>query len=219
MAKAKVQFVCQSCGAGFPKWSGNCPDCHEWNTLVETLYAPSKKNDRRAGGYAGANSQARAIGDIESENKSYFSSGYHELDRVLGDGVVNGSVVLIGGDPGIGKSTLLLQMLSHLGSTMPVLYITGEESLQQVSLRAGRAHLINDSNKKQLMLLAETQIEQVLAVAQQEQPRVMVVDSIQTVLPSCCLPRLVAFPRFANARPNWCALPSKPEPLYFWWGT
>ncbi len=180
MAKQKHSYNCQNCGSQFPQWSGHCPECNSWNSLIETLIA-KKPKDQRAGGYSGHAIQAQTLASIEETQEQRFSTGYTELDRVLGDGIVSGSVVLIGGDPGIGKSTLLLQMLAKLANQLPVLYVTGEESPQQVSLRAHRAQLINPQNEKNLKLLAETQIDHILDIAQKENPRVLVIDSIQTV--------------------------------------
>ena len=174
----KSVYVCAACGARHPKWAGQCPDCRAWNTLEETLERPAEARHPRFAGYAGetrASVQRLAAVQALGENKA--ASGIGELDRVLGGGLVPGSVVLIGGDPGVGKSTLLLQTLVGLSSRTPCLYVTGEESPQQVSLRARRLGLDGEA----LMLLAETAVERILAAAQRERPAVMVVDSIQTV--------------------------------------
>lgn len=179
MAKKKTVYACQKCGAITYKWHGQCPDCNEWNCLVETVEETPPAQNNRFIGYAGTQSQIYSLDSITTEEQARTSCGLSELDRVLGGGLVSGSVVLLGGDPGIGKSTLLLQTLSSLGlatQTSP-LYITGEESPQQVSLRAQRLGL----DVSQVKLLTETQIERIIQVTQKEKPRVMVVDSIQTV--------------------------------------
>lgn len=182
MAKDKTLYTCSECGAQFPKWAGRCADCGGWNTLMEVI-APAASGSRspRFTGYAGE-SVAQPLAVIESVVEARVASGFAELDRVLGGGVVQGSVILIGGDPGIGKSTLLLQTLVALaGGGLATLYVTGEESLQQVSLRARRLGLVTDAIAERLRLLTETQVERIIAVAQQERPQVIVVDSIQTI--------------------------------------
>ncbi len=175
MAKLKNIYACQSCGAQHPKWSGQCSGCGTWNTLVEETLQPT--THPRYQGYAIGEPEITNMADVTLQEETRFTSGVKELDRVLGGGLILGSAVLIGGDPGIGKSTLLLQAVCHLSQTMPVLYVTGEESLQQVTLRARRLGL----PEKNLLLLADTQVERILKLAQEEKPRVLVVDSIQTV--------------------------------------
>jgi DNA repair protein RadA/Sms len=179
MSKLKSVYVCNECGAQFPKWSGQCGDCGAWNTLQETLAAPPPPRPERAGGYSGFGVEA-AVHRLDQVNLSEdirLSTGISELDRVLGGGLVIGSVALIGGDPGIGKSTILLQTLAHLAQQHNTLYVSGEESPQQVSMRARRLELSRD----RLRLLPETCIENILAAAERERPQVMVIDSIQTV--------------------------------------
>jgi DNA repair protein RadA/Sms len=180
MAKQKIFYTCQACGARYPQWAGHCAECGAWNTLVEELSI--KTSSARSGqlsGYAGAasNTQVTPLHAVQLENINRFSSNTAELDRVLGGGIVLGSVVLIGGDPGIGKSTLLLQAMCELSLTHKALYVTGEESMQQVALRAHRLSL----PQQQLQLLPETNVERILAVAASVQPQVMVIDSIQTM--------------------------------------
>lgn len=175
MAKPKFTHACQACGAQFPKWSGQCGACDAWNTLVEEMSLPTKNS--RFQGYAAAESTITQMSDVSLNEEARIATGLKELDRVLGGGLVHGSVVLIGGDPGIGKSTLLLQTLCYLSQHCKVLYVTGEESLQQVTLRARRLGLPEDN----LLLLTDTQVERILTLAQQEKPRVVVVDSIQTM--------------------------------------
>jgi len=180
MAKAKILYSCSECAAEAPKWAGQCGDCGAWNTLVEITAAPvaSSRTTRYAGfaGQASGRLKIQHLGDVSPDDVARFKTGSEEFDRVLGGGLVPGSVVLLGGDPGIGKSTLLLQILTQLGELNP-LYITGEESLQQVSARAFRLGLKSD----ELRLLVETRVEDILNSAQIEKPRVMVVDSIQTM--------------------------------------
>jgi DNA repair protein RadA/Sms len=175
--KKKVTYICQSCGAMSPKWAGRCLECGEWDSLVETVEDTHSKKKPRFSGYTGNAAEICLLGEVETIAETRVSTGLGELDRVLGGGLVKGSVVLIGGDPGIGKSTLLLQTLAHL-QHLSALYVTGEESPQQVSLRAQRLGL---ENSEKLKLLTETQVERILELAGKEQPKVMVVDSIQTI--------------------------------------
>lgn len=173
MAKAKSVFQCQHCAAQYPKWAGQCSDCGAWNSLSETPVLPPSVRQQ---GYAGQiTASVTPLSEINSQEQRHLSTGNSELDRVLGGGIVAGSVILIGGDPGIGKSTLLLQTLTQI--QQPALYVTGEESLEQVRLRAERLGLPLTG----LKVLAATQIETILTLAQQERPSVMVIDSIQTI--------------------------------------
>ncbi|MDM8546172.1 DNA repair protein RadA [Candidatus Venteria ishoeyi] len=179
MAKIKTVYRCSACGASAPKWQGQCVECKEWNTLqeeqVETANTPQQA---RFAGYAGNAAEICLLKTVQAVAETRVHSGLEELDRVLGGGLVNGSVVLIGGDPGIGKSTLLLQTLSYLSASgQQPLYVTGEESPQQISLRAQRLGL----DSQDLRLLTETRIERILQLASKEQPKIMVIDSIQTV--------------------------------------
>ena len=178
MAKEKTLFSCTGCGAQAPKWAGQCGDCGAWNSMVEIVTTTVSTNPRFSG-YAGdaANTVVQRMADVECTDEVRISTGIAELDRVLGGGLVAGSVTLIGGDPGIGKSTLLSQTLAKLSDTMSVLYVTGEESKQQVSMRAQRLELPGD----ELRLLTETSVERMIAAARKESPQVMAVDSIQTV--------------------------------------
>jgi DNA repair protein RadA/Sms len=176
MSKTKITHACQSCGAQFPKWAGQCTGCGAWNTLVEEVKQTA--SHPRYQGYAIGEPEITQMSSITlQEEESRLATGLKELDRVLGGGLVLGSAVLLGGDPGIGKSTLLLQTLCHLSQDLKVLYVTGEESLQQVTLRARRLGLPEDK----LLLLADTQVERILKLAQKEGPAVLVVDSIQTM--------------------------------------
>lgn len=180
MARAKTRFVCQSCGSSFPKWQGKCDACGEWNTLQEEAVVETKTPPRggRSGGYAGvAAGQVQRLHEVDLHRDTVMPSGISEFDRVLGGGLVRGSVVLIGGDPGIGKSTLLLQTVHHLAQQVECLYVSGEESPRQIGLRAQRLGL----SREKIALYSETQIERILATAEAHQPQVLVVDSIQTL--------------------------------------
>jgi len=171
-------YACTACGAQSSKWVGQCPDCGAWNTLQESVAAPASAGGRFAGHSGGGEAATvRVLADVSGGQEVRLPTGLDELDRVLGGGLVAGSVVLIGGDPGIGKSTLLLQALASLSRQVPALYVSGEESAEQVSLRARRLGLSGD----RLRLLTETAVERILAHAANERPRVMVVDSIQTI--------------------------------------
>ncbi|MEF3192793.1 MAG: DNA repair protein RadA [Halothiobacillaceae bacterium] len=172
--KPKTQYVCAECGATSPKWAGQCSECGAWNSLTEQAVPTAQT--RRGGHYAGAEG-ARRLGEVKLEKTPRQATGLEELDRVLGGGLVPGSVILLGGDPGIGKSTLLLQTLIALQPTLPGLYVTGEESLEQVALRAQRLGL----EAADLQLLAETSVERIVQQAEALRPGVMVVDSIQTL--------------------------------------
>lgn len=181
MAKApKTAYVCSDCGAEYSKWMGQCKECYAWNTISEIRLVSakeSKKNDRFSG-YAGETSgKVQALSEISLQEVPRFSSGFNELDRVLGGGVVPGSAILIGGHPGAGKSTLLLQVMCGLSKEIPTLYVTGEESLQQVAMRANRLGL----PAEHLKMLSETSVEHICNIADQEKPQIMVIDSIQVM--------------------------------------
>jgi len=177
-ARAKTRFSCTRCGALTSKWMGQCPDCGEWNCLQEVLAGAPGAGSR--GGWAGPAGAAQVVdaSRVEARKESHQPTGIEELDRVLGGGLVAGSVVLIGGDPGIGKSTLLLQAAASLRDEgLAPLYVSGEESLSQVALRARRLGIRGEG----LKLLAETSVERIIAMAGVEKPGVLVVDSVQTV--------------------------------------
>ncbi|UCC55347.1 MAG: DNA repair protein RadA [Gammaproteobacteria bacterium] len=177
MAKAKTVYACSACGAQSPQWAGQCGDCGAWNTLSEVAAMATPSGGRLAG-YAGDETlSVTPLAAIQSGGETRSSTGLQELDRVLGGGLVSGSVVLIGGDPGIGKSTLLLQVLATLSDEMRALYVTGEESPEQISLRASRLGV----NGSELRLVSETSVENIIEVSRREKPRVMVLDSIQTL--------------------------------------
>lgn len=175
---SRAAYVCGECGASFSKWQGQCGECGAWNTLSEVAVETAAPAARR-GGWAGKIDPPKvtALKDVRHGEQARVSTGIGELDRVLGGGLADGAVVLVGGDPGIGKSTLLLQALARLAESMPVLYVTGEESLAQVAGRAVRLDLPLDN----LQALAETGIEKILEHSVAAQPRVIVADSVQTL--------------------------------------
>ncbi|WP_153111557.1 DNA repair protein RadA [Propionivibrio limicola] len=174
MAKTKNVFICADCGAASPKWQGQCPGCGAWNTLVESVAEVAASG--RFASLAGS-ARLQTLSEIEAREEDRLPTGIGEFDRALGGGLVAGGVVLIGGDPGIGKSTLLLQALTSLSAGSRVLYVSGEESGQQIALRARRLSL----DTQNLKLLAEINLEKILATLQAEKPQVAVIDSIQTL--------------------------------------
>ena len=179
MAKAKTIYSCTECGASEPKWQGQCPSCMAWNSLVESIEESGTSNNRYANKFEGlaASSQLQKISSIKAAEIERTPTGISEFDRVLGGGLVEGGVVLIGGDPGIGKSTLLLQVLCHLGKSAQAIYVSGEESPQQIAMRAKRLGL----DASEVELLAEINLEKILATLQTHKPNIAVIDSIQTV--------------------------------------
>lgn len=174
MAKAKTHYTCTECGASEPKWQGQCPSCQAWNTLVETV--PEAATQSRFASLA-PTAQLQKLADVEAQDVSRQATGIAEFDRVLGGGLVAGGVVLIGGDPGIGKSTLLLQTVCKVSQSLKSFYISGEESAQQIAMRAQRLGL----DASQVDVLAEINLEKISQVLQQHKPDVVVIDSIQTV--------------------------------------
>ena len=177
MAKSKTKYVCQACGGESPKWLGQCPGCHAWNTLEETIEQTTTAAGHRYAAMAGA-AQLQRLPQVQAKELERASTGVAEFDRVLGGGLVGGAVVLIGGDPGIGKSTLLLQALAAMSEHQRVLYVTGEESADQVALRARRLGLSHAN----VDLLAEIRLDVIETAFQQAPlPAVVVIDSIQTV--------------------------------------
>ncbi|MFG6157886.1 DNA repair protein RadA [Halomonas sp. 1390] len=187
MAKVKSAFVCTECGAEYRKWQGQCTSCQEWNTLSEVRLAPARPGAAAGGaasggpghgGYAGSLSREVVdLGSVDLSEVPRLSSTFEEFDRVLGGGLVPGSAVLLGGHPGAGKSTLLLQTACKLAQERSSIYVTGEESLSQVAMRAHRLQLPTQG----LKMLAETSVETILAVAERERPEVLIIDSIQTM--------------------------------------
>jgi len=182
LAKSKTQYVCSECGADYSKWQGQCTECKAWNTLKEFREAtgaaarqPNFTDNRQ--GFAGSRSQIQKLSDVDLAEQARIATGMSEFDRVLGGGLVGGSAVLIGGHPGAGKSTLLLQTLCHLARQLPVLYVSGEESVQQIALRAKRLNLPMD----ELSILAETSVASITETAKEVAPKILVIDSIQVM--------------------------------------
>ena len=179
MAKPKTVYGCTECGGHTSKWQGQCPHCSAWNTLIEGVAEAPGASHRFAS--LAASTPVRALADIDATEVPRFSSGIEEFDRVLGGGMVAGAVVLIGGDPGIGKSTLLLQAMSVLSMTRRTLYVSGEESGAQIALRARRLAGEESGWGAALRLLAEINLEKIQAAITSERPDVAVIDSIQTL--------------------------------------
>ena len=174
MAKNKVVYFCTECGAESPKWQGKCPSCGAWNTMTEHIERPSPVGRTKQSFMPGS---AKLLREVSCEGRSRFSTGLGELDRVLGGGAVAGSLVLIGGAPGIGKSTLLLQICNSLCASGKVLYVSGEESEQQIKMRSERIGVAADG----LYLLAETRLSDILDAVEELKPDILIVDSIQTL--------------------------------------
>jgi len=176
MAKTKIEFVCRECGASHYQWAGQCLECKAWNTLEEVVISqvtssrPESLKDLPA-------SKVQNLSEITTENNTRLTTGLSELDRTLGGGLVDGSVVLIGGDPGIGKSTLILQALAAINQSNTTLYVSGEESAEQVSERAIRLGI-----KEDILFISETHLEKILKISKEVQPKVIVIDSIQTMV-------------------------------------
>lgn len=178
MAKKKTSFQCSACGYETPRWMGKCPECGAWNTLEETLPAPEAPQAKANKRPAGTGGEAAFLKDIESGRQVYLSSGLPELDRVLGGGVVEGALILVGGDPGIGKSTLLLQLCGRMAAMgRRVLYVSGEESARQIKLRAQRLQ----EGSGDVLVLAENAMDAVEDKLKSIQPEICVIDSIQTM--------------------------------------
>jgi DNA repair protein RadA/Sms len=176
MAKTKIEFVCRDCGSSHHQWAGQCLDCKEWNTLEEVVISqatsskPESLKDLPA-------SKVQNLSEIKSQNNNRLSTGLSELDRTLGGGLVDGSVVLIGGDPGIGKSTLILQAIASINASNTTLYVSGEESAEQVSDRAIRLGI-----KEDILFIGETHLEKIIKISKDTRPKVIVIDSIQTMV-------------------------------------
>ena len=176
MAKTKIEFVCRECGSSHHQWAGQCLDCKEWNTLEEVIISqatsskPESLKDLPS-------SKVQNLSEIKSQNNHRLSTGLSELDRTLGGGLVDGSVVLIGGDPGIGKSTLILQAIAAISVSSTTLYVSGEESAEQVSDRAIRLGI-----KEDILFIGETHLEKIIKISKDTRPKVIVIDSIQTMV-------------------------------------
>lgn len=177
--KRKISYICSECGYKSPKWLGKCPGCGNWNSLIETPEDPpvSSSSTPHTSASKSLVNKPQPINEVEYENGSRFSTGMRELDRVLGGGVVKGELILVGGDPGIGKSTLLLQICENAGKTNKILYVSGEESASQIKIRAERLG-VHTSN---LLLMSETDVETILSAITDTRPDIVIIDSIQTM--------------------------------------
>ena len=174
--KSKTVFICKQCGNETPRWQGQCPACGAWNSIIE--FEDKKTPAAKAAGRSGLSRSApKKLKEVTGEQEIRFSTGMHELDRVLGGGGVRGSLILVGGAPGIGKSTLLLQICAYLGKTLRILYVSGEESEKQIKLRADRLQVASD----ELYILSETDLTEILSAVDEVQPDILIADSIQTL--------------------------------------
>ncbi|WP_316607318.1 DNA repair protein RadA [uncultured Ruminococcus sp.] len=177
MAKIKSVYICSECGYESPKWYGKCPSCGEWNTMNEEIKDTSKVSTAAARSHATAYAPPVHISEISTTDEIRYQTGSKELDRVMGGGIVKGSLILLGGDPGIGKSTILLQICEHLGRNLKILYVSGEESKRQLKLRADRLGVNSDN----LYILTQTDVELVCETIRQDKPDIVMIDSIQTM--------------------------------------
>ncbi len=175
--KSKIIYQCAECGYESPKWTGKCPECGAWNSMQETVSEPVPPQRNTAARASGAFSRAVSINEINTDDEHRYHTGLSELDRVLGGGIVKGSLVLISGDPGIGKSTMLLQICEYLGKELRILYVSGEESTRQIKLRAARLGVQSPN----LMILTETDVQYVVEEIRTEKPDLVMIDSIQTM--------------------------------------
>ncbi len=175
--KQKTVFMCTECGTETPKWNGKCPGCGAWNTMVEETSVTSSKKNLHTAGFSMNSEPPKNLSEITVDEETRISTGLSEFDRVLGGGIVPGSLVLIGGDPGIGKSTLLLQICRHLGESKKILYVSGEESQRQIKLRADRLSVTSDN----LRLYTETNMELITECIFKENPDILIIDSVQTM--------------------------------------
>ncbi|MBQ1451339.1 MAG: AAA family ATPase, partial [Clostridia bacterium] len=176
--KSKTLFVCNSCGYENPKWYGRCPQCGEWDTFEECVIADEPASVAKLRSNSGRRGLAQQISDIKADGEHRYKTGISEFDRVLGGGIVKGSLVLLSGDPGIGKSTILLQVCQHLGETLKILYVSGEESAHQIKLRADRLGVTSPN----LFVMAETDVEIICEHIKTDKPDLVIIDSIQTVM-------------------------------------
>ncbi len=174
MAKSKSLYICSQCGYETAKWYGCCPGCGEWNTMEEELRTPQQQKSSKS---ASKSATAQTIGEIDVDDEIRFRTGMDELDRVLGGGIVKGSLVLLSGDPGIGKSTILLQICEFLGKNLRILYVSGEESARQIKLRANRLNVSTDN----LYIMCHTDVESIVEYIKSDKPDLVIVDSIQTM--------------------------------------
>lgn len=177
--KSKTTYICNECGYQSPKWMGKCPGCNSWNTMEETIVADKKTSAARTAAASGVSAavKPKKIGDVQAGSETRYKTGFKELDRVLGGGIVKGSLILVGGDPGIGKSTLLLQICQKAGEEKKILYVSGEESEGQIKMRAERLGVTCES----LYLISETDVETIIECINGVKPDIVIIDSIQTM--------------------------------------
>lgn len=173
-AKAKTIYICSACGHESAKWYGCCPSCNEWNTMEEDLRTPQQQKTSKT---VSKSVIAQTINEIDTDDEIRFKTGMSELDRVLGGGIVKGSLVLLSGDPGIGKSTILLQICEYLGKNLKILYVSGEESARQIKLRANRLRVSTEN----LLIMTQTDVESIIEYIKSSKPDLVIVDSIQTM--------------------------------------
>lgn len=173
-AKAKTIYICSACGHESAKWYGCCPSCNEWNTMEEDLRTPQQQKNSKT---VSKSVFAQTINEIDTDDEIRFKTGMSELDRVLGGGIVKGSLVLLSGDPGIGKSTILLQICEYLGKNLKILYVSGEESARQIKLRANRLRVSTEN----LLIMTQTDVESIIEYIKSSKPDLVIVDSIQTM--------------------------------------
>src|SRR5580700_10015926 len=214
MPKSKEVFICQNCGAASPKWQGQCPGCGEWNTFLAEVSSPNPRKSARLANPARADVSTTLAAEAHMEQPR-LATGSAELDRVLGGGLVPGSVTLIGGDPGIGKSTLMLQAAAALNASGAVLYATGEESVKQVALRARRLGLEAATAR----LIAATCVEDIVGAATTLSAHVLSSTPSKPCIPIGWRLRPAPCRNCASARRNWCASRSRAEPRCCWWDT
>ncbi len=174
MAKSKSLYICSECGYETPKWYGCCPGCGEWNTMEEEIRTSQQQKNSKS---VSKSVFAQTIGEIDVDDEIRFKTGMQELDRVLGGGIVKGSLVLLSGDPGIGKSTILLQICEFLGKKLRILYVSGEESARQIKLRANRLNVTTEN----LSIMCQTDVEGIVEFIKTDKPDLVIVDSIQTM--------------------------------------
>ncbi|MBR6647163.1 MAG: DNA repair protein RadA, partial [Clostridia bacterium] len=172
--KTKSLYICNECGHESAKWYGCCPACGEWNTMEEEIRTPQQQKASKS---VGANLTAQTVNDIDADDEIRFKTGMAELDRVLGGGIVKGSLVLLSGDPGIGKSTILLQICEYIGKKFRILYVSGEESARQIKLRANRLGVTTEN----LFIMCHTDVERIIEYVKSDKPDLVIVDSIQTM--------------------------------------
>ncbi|MBR6511970.1 MAG: DNA repair protein RadA, partial [Clostridia bacterium] len=178
MSKVRSMFVCSACGYENPKWYGRCPQCGEWDTFEERVINDEPASIAKLKSNSGKRGNALRISEIQADGEQRYKTGLSEFDRVLGGGIVKGSLVLLSGDPGIGKSTILLQVCQHLGETLKILYVSGEESAHQIKLRADRLGVTSPN----LYVMSETDVEIICEHIKSDKPDLVIIDSIQTVM-------------------------------------